>query len=792
MLRASIALLLLLTTSPLAAQSLRVGEPVGLTNTRYGTVSATVPQLATNGQDFFLFWQASTTIRVTKIVDGERRVGRTVIENATQNFHAIWTGTHFLVAAQTRQGSIAGRLLDGNGEAIGPAFTIVAGGHGPRLAAGSQGILLLYQKGETVLAAAMLTREGALVAGSERELTAEPVYGGNDYDVASNGNGFAAALATFDRITIWTFNGAGRELTEQLIGLTPSSDRTVALASNGADYALVHGNSTSWPRAILLRADGSLGAPLTLDTATAEPVGTQHLSLTWTGTTWAAAYRGPQPSHGTIRVTHFDAPVQRNLGSEQMNGRVTTSSIAAAQGRVLVSWVDQTDFIARVTALPLAQPALVTYGAAAQVLLGTASSNESTLVVWRERVDGRLTLRAGVRHHDGHWLEREITDDPAQVPDSLIVKSDGHGFVLISPPRMWGLDDRGRVDWTNAQFPIRITDAVWNGSEYVVTTLENDDVLATRTLSTSGVFGNPIPAVSGRQATGAKLAFDGMRHLVVWTERLECPILCIPYGTVRGTRLDANRQPAGEVDFGEPAAEDLHAIWDGRHYLVAWGPGQLEGARVPAFANAPEPFPISGNLSASQLHMERVAGGAALVWAEQASTTSSLLNRRIAFLPYGSNTPVGFTRDSGVALTGELRVEPLPNAGFAFLQSIVQPDAPHHGSTRVMMTAIAPLLPQLPEAPRINAAADFGRLRVEWTAPSSPSIDGYRLEYRIGDGAWNEIEQWFDADELGIILPWSLRRGVPYSFRVRAIDESGASSYSRVAGANLPRRRAVR
>jgi hypothetical protein len=790
MLRTAIALFLLLT-SPLAAQSLSFGEPVALTNTRYGTVASNMPQLATNGQDFFLFWQGGSTIRVTKIVDGERRVGRTVIEDATQNFHAIWTGTHFLVAAQTRHGWISGRLLEANGEAAGPTFTIVAGGQGPRLAAGNQGILLLYQKGETFLATARLTRQGALVAGSERELTTDPVYGGHDYDVAGNGTGFAAALATFDGVTIWTFDGAGRELTEQRIGLVPSPDHTLALASNGADYALVYGDSTSWPRAVLLRPDGSRGAPLTLDTATAEPVGTQHLSLTWTGTTWAAAYRGPQPSHGTIRVTHFDAPVQRNLGSEQVNGRVTTSSIAAAPGRVLVSWLDQRDSVARVTALPLAQPALVTYGAGTQVLLGSTSSNDSTLVVWRESVEGRLTLRAGVRNHDGHWLEREITDE--QVPDSLIVRSDGHGFVLISQQRIWGLDDRGRVDWTNALYPIRVTDAVWNGQEYVVTTFENDDVLATRTLSTSGVFGNPVPAVVNRRATSADLAFDGARYLVVWTEQLDCPILCIPYGTVRGTRLDANRQPAGDVDFGAPAASELQAIWDGRHYVVAWGPGQMGGARVPAFSNgAPEPFSIAGGLTASQLHMERVAGGAALVWAEHVNTTTSLQSRRIAFLPYGSNTPVRFTRDAGVALTGELRVEPLPNAGFAFLQSIVQPDAPHHGATRVTMTAIAPLLPQLPDAPRINAAADFGRLRIEWTASSSPSLDGYRLEYRIGDGSWNEIEQWFDADERGIILPWSLRQGVPYYFRVRAIDESGASSYSKVAGANLPRRRAVR
>jgi hypothetical protein len=71
-------------------------------------------------------------------------------------------------------------------------------------------------------------------------------------------------------------------------------------------------------------------------------------------------------------------------------------------------------------------------------------------------------------------------------------------------------------------------------------------------------------------------------------------------------------------------------------------------------------------------------------------------------------------------------------------------------------------------------------------------VAGYRLEYRIGEGSWNELDRWFDTDDDGITLSWQLRQGVPYQFRMRAINDAGASESSAPVLLNVTRRRAVR
>ena len=791
--RVLIALCLLLT-SPTFAQPLSSGARFPLTNTHYGTVFGGPSQLVAKDGTFFLFWYGGG-IRVTKLVDGERRVGRTVLTEATESFHAVWTGTHFLVVTETPQLSIVGRLLDGNGYEIGPAFPIAENARGPRIASNGRAILLFYTKGETALSSMILTPRGTPVAGSERALAIEPVFNGNDYDVASNGTGFAAAAGTNQGITVWTFDGDGRELTaENLPGVVESGARTLALASNGSDYALVYGDHTTWPRAVLLRPDGSVGVPLTLgrDTSAPDP---RNLSLTWTGSAWAAAYNDAQLLPGMMHVTYFDGPVWRELGTEQAPGRYSRSSIAAANGRVLLSWRDATDQTIHLTDLPLTnERSAGCYGAANQVAAGTASSRSATLVVWRELVDRRHTLRVGVRDHDGQWIERELTDEPV-VPQSVLAASDGHGFVVIAPRTAWGLDRQGRVLWTKSLTPFRVADVEWTGSEYVVAMFEGDGTLATTTLSTTGVFGATVQVTPSR-VIAANLAFDGTGYLVAWAEPEPCPILCPAYGTMHATRLDANRQPVGDVDLGAPFTYgQTQAIWDGRDYVVAWSAQDLEAARIAASGTAtPRRFSIAGPEAVDPhfLHVAKVETGLAFAWRESVIVPGNVPVRRRggALLPQGSVKPERFTRDQGMPFLSEARVEPLPG-GFAFIESLPQPDAPHHGSTRVMMTAFAAVLSPRPDAPRLTATADAGQPRIEWTAPNG-DVKGYRLEYRIGDGAWNEVEQWFDAGALATILPWSLRQGVPYYFRVRAFNDAGASSYSNVDGLNLARRRAVR
>ena len=133
---------------------------------------------------------------------------------------------------------------------------------------------------------------------------------------------------------------------------------------------------------------------------------------------------------------------------------------------------------------------------------------------------------------------------------------------------------------------------------------------------------------------------------------------------------------------------------------------------------------------------------------------------------------------------------PLPNGRVAAVGSIVQNGAPHHGASRIIMRVVDfASQPRRPSAPSVTVRPFNGQLRVAWTAV--PDAAGYRVEYRVGDGSWNELSRWFDAGDLVAPYP-TVRTGVTYSFRVRAFNDGGASAYSEVASITPGRQRAVR
>ena len=82
-------------------------------------------------------------------------------------------------------------------------------------------------------------------------------------------------------------------------------------------------------------------------------------------------------------------------------------------------------------------------------------------------------------------------------------------------------------------------------------------------------------------------------------------------------------------------------------------------------------------------------------------------------------------------------------------------------------------------------------LTIAWTPPPA-TVNGYRVEYRVDDGSWIELEKWFTAGEVGT----SIRKRTPgttIAARVRAFNDGGASDYSNINTPKPPvRRRAVR
>src|SRR5689334_19356546 len=128
LLRTAALALVVSVAAALLAQPLYFGEAVPLTHTRYGAFGAE-PKLVTNGSSFFLFWATGSKVRVTRLVDGQKRAGRPVLEVDNGWFDVVWTGTHFLVAAyDLRLGTheIRGRLVSASGEPVGDDFPIVS------------------------------------------------------------------------------------------------------------------------------------------------------------------------------------------------------------------------------------------------------------------------------------------------------------------------------------------------------------------------------------------------------------------------------------------------------------------------------------------------------------------------------------------------------------------------------------------------------------------------------------------------------------------------------------------
>jgi hypothetical protein len=99
-------------------------------------------------------------------------------------------------------------------------------------------------------------------------------------------------------------------------------------------------------------------------------------------------------------------------------------------------------------------------------------------------------------------------------------------------------------------------------------------------------------------------------------------------------------------------------------------------------------------------------------------------------------------------------------------------------------------VPPPPEAPHVAARLESGTIVVDWTAQAG-TLNGYRLEYRIDDGVWNEVDEWFPAGAHHTAIPRP-SFGTNFAVRVRAFNDGGASAYSATALTQPSRRRAVR
>jgi len=772
---------LMLTASAALAET--AGSLFPLANTRYvGTDSRSL--LRTNGTDAVLFSRGNGVITATRLVEGQNRAGEFLLESSW-DMDAVWTGTHFLVAAEGFEGNnsvLLGRLADRNGHPVGQPFVLRSNSQDPRLAAGHGAVLLVCKDtSQTDSTAVLLTPDG-------RTLRSTPIagsYSGNA--VAATASGFVVITSTSTSTDATRLDPQGRIIARQPVA-GPYALHAAA-TTRGSQSLLVWCMSHRIEVA-LMRDDGTLGATLTLDTGSeAQPLYPQAPSAVWNGTGWTVVYDGYSPNGRRLNVVHLDAGAGRVLSHEKNTPWAEEPSLASIGGKLYAAWTtNNTTTVPATLPLSAGTPRRATFGAAWQELRLAASSANALLFIWAESGDNAATIRAGTRTNDGQWSEHVLGVDPGY---SALLASDSRRFVLIRTFRRSNadetrdtealfLDEEGRLTGVRTALPFEPEAVAWNGRHYALVDGKGQAVL----LAPDGTLSTPVKL---NLSFGlSHLASDGNGFLAVGG-RIQCGFLVCDPVSVRAIRLTASLEPAGgEIVIEDAASSPGSVVWNGSHYVVLWS-----GENGTGFTQI---APGSDTAATRQIPLgARISVSAAVAASDGRLATFQF--------PRPGQAYVVFTTADGTLLdtvaTGDdftsysPRLVSLGNGSIAYLTAPLHRDAPHHGAKRLAMAVLSGPAIARPAAPRVTVRDDGARFIVEWGAPAG-TVNGYRVEYRIDDGVWIEIERWFGPADQSV----SVRRpsfGSNFEFRVRAFNDAGASGYSNAAEPAVPKkRRAVR
>lgn len=793
MLCLAIILLSVAAATPASAQSF--GELFPLTNTRYDAARGT-PRLTANGRDFFLFWSTERKIRATSLAQTQPQVGHVVLDTNSP-FDVAWTGEVFVAASSravhefSNDANLIGRVLDAEAQPLGEEFLIVEHGREPRIAAGEEAMVIVYRgTGDDIR---------VLIRGPHGESTGAQSWkveqGGTGYAVATNGAGFVVAVATDTETRTITLDRHGRVVSEDTLPyeLVAGSYRELALATDGKQYLLAWCTRTAGGKgALLLEEDGSFGAEELIFSG-----GFSHsLSAAWTGAAWRVSW-GSKQGDNTLRtrVAHLDRDVTTRIAEEKSAaGGVVNPSMASVNGRVMVAWsaVGDPAGASSVVELPLAthQPRVATYAARQQTLLATTSSADATLMIWTEQDEQEISIHSGIRTHDGQWTERELNTDGFRAT-AAIAASDGTGFVVIvrgdGLQKLIRLDANGRLVNGRTFLPGLQAAIAWNGTRYGIITKGTH--LEGRLLAPTGELSAPVRipynALENPFSGRLSLASDGAGFLLAG-ETAPCHFVVCGPRAMKGMRLgaDLQRLEADEILLDGVYGELAGAVWNGSEYVVAWRgvSDWLFTARVPAAAASPIRI-ASTDADLLPSSVASMPDGSIAV-AGPARTSGAT---RVAFLRNDGGVAQSFDIDNAI-LTGTPLLTRVPG-GVAYVASSIQDAAPHHGTSHVMMAIARPSLTPPPGAPHVQARLLNGAILVDWSAPAG-TVNGYRIEYRVDNGAWNEVEEWFGPGSHQKVI--ATPSGADFAVRMRAFNDGGVSDYAEAAVAKPTRRRAVR
>jgi hypothetical protein len=384
--------------------------------------------------------------------------------------------------------------------------------------------------------------------------------------------------------------------------------------------------------------------------------------------------------------------------------------------------------------------------AADQELVATASTPNTTLIVWNESGDAWL----GIRARNGAWRELRLAAGERAVAASgeLVITENDAGWIAS-----W-IDEQGAIVRQSPRVASFRARGVAVANDAVVVGEQDGNVLSLR-VGRDGSVSEPVTLRAG--AEDPAVATDGTSFLAVWETDMDA---------IEATRLDGTN-----VVVYEAAAEDPAIAFNGLDYVVVWRGGAYLNARRVAAVGVP-------------VAIARVGDGIGLTWFDGRSQVALY-----DFTPrWTVRTALGFEANAGAAP----RIVALPDHRAAFLQTATHATEPHHGSTRLTMSVAHAAPAFAPGAPFTSVTKSGSRLRVSWTPPSQ-AVNGYRVEYRINGGPWLEHEGWTDAGTDELLL--DPRRSGTYQFRVRAWSDSGISAYSEPVQMEVTvggRRRSVR
>jgi hypothetical protein len=803
-------LLFSLALSAAAAAPPFFGDPFPLTNTRYAATTG-IPTLATNGTTLVMAWSGDQSVRAARIIDGHRTTSRFVLPTygSTDEVAITWTGTHFLVAASSDLDGlpiIMGRLLDANGTPIGQPFQIVLKASAPRLASnGTRTVLLYRDETQGDLYSRALASNGTSPIGTIPQKIASRTAFGPLYEIATNGSGFMAVASSPVEVLIARFDANGSHIGSRTLSGSQgtSRPRPASIATNGTDYFVTWIDFSRQAFATFVDANGNSLSPITYDEIFNSPT-PLFLSpkAVWSGTNWIVSYAYRVQLTQRLRVVHFDANARTVTRREPevaiATGAVPSSSLARHNGVVRLAWSadrfpNDNGLVLSTLPLNTASGTFLTFDAPDQHILAAAGAPTLAVFLWNESTDRDSLTHMAISDFGGFYLEREL---PVSAAWATAVRS-GDGFLIVTRDAAGGsMAIRFDLNGTQVGSPIdlefRATSATYNGTVYAIAG-ELDNAVVVSELTVNGVLSSP--RTIRNQADSPQIASDGDGFLMVWRAEGSCGSPCITPTIIRGARLDAERIrfDVSDLDFS-PAhnAESPAVAWnpDSEVYVVAW----VDAEEIVSRQVPPNDVLPPGNTTlhvglATQrdLSMITTANTAAMTWNDRGTT-------RVAFLNVigGIAKMFEFPHPNGPMSGAPLLLE-MPEGDTGVLFNELMPAEPFYGAMRVLLAISSQTPTGVPETPIATARLqNDGKVLVTWTS-ADKSLNGFRLEYRIGDGPWLEYEQFYDRTIRTETITPSGRE--PLSFRVRAFNDDNVSLYSDVVTVTFPsdaKRRAVR